>query len=161
MRLLEFFRSVCRFPGRFRIFAFGAALFAAAELFYLAVDQRTVGLLLFEPFAEIVHFTADEQGFFLIGLRLADRADRLLDLPVGLRGDLLGLVLRFLDQAVPLGLNRFQFRAVFFGQLVHTLLGLSYFVALLLPIAPVARDLAQLPLDIDVVAAGLVRLHCG
>ena len=96
-------------PRRLRLaplrLAFFTPLTAALDTFDLAGDLgvlvRRVGLR--HRVAEIVQFAARKARQFLFGLRLADRPDRILDLPVGIGDQLLRLQLGLFEYLLPLG----------------------------------------------------------
>src|SRR5699024_6547559 len=105
--------------------------------------------------AELVELPACQARQLLLGLRLADGAYRQLDLPVGLGHEPLRLGLGRTQDLGPFGPDFRQLLRIVLLQLLDLAVGETDAVALLLPIAAVAGDLAQLFFDIHVVAARL------
>ena len=104
---------------------------------------------------KIVQLLTGQLGKLLLGLRFADRPDRILDLTVGIGDHPLRLLLGLFQDFGALLTNARKLVGIGLFQLLDLAVGDPDTVALLLPVMFVTGDFTQLFLEVDMIAAGL------
>ena len=152
------------FPDRllvepFRLFLLCSlvlALVASLDLGHLACQFLILILGRRDPGLELLERLPGQFGLFLVGLRLPDLPDRVLDLGVALGQEAFRLVLGLLDYLFPLLVDCRQLLLVACGDLLQPFFLLPDVLPLVLPITLVANDILQVFIHIDVVGAHLL-----
>ena len=106
---------------------------------------------------ERVQFAACGARAFLLGLRLADLADRILDAGIGLADDALCGLFSFTDNRFPLAVYGLEIVLVARCQLFELLFAAADVLPLVFPVTLVADNVLEILVHVDIIAAHLFR----
>ena len=132
-----------------------APLLTLAHLLHLTSDAFVVFVGLADGLFERVQFAACGTRALLLGLCLADLADRVLDASVGLADDALRRLFGFTDNCLPLAVHGLEIVFVARYQLLELLLAAADVLSLVFPIPLVADNVLEILVHVDIVAAHL------
>ena len=139
--------------------ALGTTLAAAFEFLHFAghpfVVRRIRCIRPLHPVPKIVQLLTGQLGKLLLGLRFADRPNRILNLTVGVGDHPLRLLLGLFQDFRALLPDARKLVGIGLFQLLDLAVGDPDAVALLLPVMFVTGDFTQLFLEVDMIAAGL------